>query len=53
MRKSILFTSLLISLLLAIGQAGYGNYISAAILAIWPAFVLISNLFISVRKYGW
>ena len=53
MKRKVLITSMIICLVLAIGQAGYGNFIAAAILALWPVSVGILNLLDSVRRYGW
>ena len=53
MKRRILVATTIISLILAIGQADKGNFIAAAILAIWPVSVGILNLIDSVRRYGW
>ena len=53
MKRKILLASMITCLILAIGQADKGNFIAAAILAIWPVSVGILNLIDSVRRYGW
>lgn len=53
MRKKLLFISMFICLAAALGLADKGLFMAAAFFAVWPIFVLIMNLIISVRRYGW
>lgn len=53
MRRKIIMVSTFICLILAIGQAGYDNFLAAGLFSIWPVMVFAATLIDSVRRRGW